>query len=228
MTEHPIRWHARDTDSEAVRARLAELNDATYPQERADAITARIDAKRVSARMRSIIHENRSMRARVLAIWELADYIGSQTTDKVACTRGCSHCCNIAVSLPKDEAALIGARIGRIPMATKPRLNADHIDWGYHNPCPFLRDGECSIYESRPLACRIHYSVDRDDLLCRLSPPYSTPVPYLNTSELTRLLMQVSSRGGMPHYADIREWFPPSKQFEDVKSPAVTTGSSGE
>jgi hypothetical protein len=195
-----------------VRARLAELNAHEYPQDNADAITDRIDWAEVNSRARAIIHENRSMRSRILAVWQIANYIGEQTAGHVACKRGCSHCCNIAVSLPKQEAELIGERIGRKPATTKPRLDGDHIAFGYHNPCPFLRDGECSIYESRPTACRIHYSVDRDDLLCRLVPPYSIPVPYLNTTRITTLLIQVSSRGAMPHYADIREWFPPSTQ----------------
>jgi hypothetical protein len=209
VTEHQIRWHARETDSDAVRARLEELNAHEYPRDTADAITARIDHDLVKASSRRIIHEQRSMRSRIAAIWELADYIASKTDGLVPCKRGCSHCCHIAVSISKQEAAVIGERIGREPEQPPHRDTANHVDWGYHNPCPFLRNGECSIYESRPLACRAHYSVDKDDLLCRLVPPYSIPVPYLNTSGLTALMFQVSVRGGMPHFADIREWFPP-------------------
>ena len=30
-------------------------------------------------------------------------------------------------------------------------------------PCPFLKDGRCSIYEHRPLACRAHYALANPD-----------------------------------------------------------------
>jgi hypothetical protein len=208
--EYPIHWISRETDSPEKRTRLAELDG--YIQSRCDAITARVAPHRAAIKVmvRHVLDDTVSMSAKILAIWELADFMGRFTAGDVACKRGCSHCCHIAVLVPKQEAEVIAHRVGRKPATVPPRMDAQHIEWGYHNPCPFLRDGECSIYESRPLVCRAHYSVDKDELLCSLSPPHSNSVPLLNTSELTKLLFMVVSRGGrrVPHFADIREWFP--------------------
>lgn len=40
-------------------------------------------------------------------------------------------------------------------------------------PCPFLINSQCSIYEARPLVCRVHYSKNAEQ--CRLDPHKPTP-----------------------------------------------------
>lgn len=207
----PIRWVMSSASSAAVRARLAELND--YIDERVDAVNARLDPHRdeIDRKLARIVYENRSLRSKIAAIWKVADDMGALTGDAVACKRGCSHCCHIAVGVPRQEAELIGERIGRKPLHAEARTHFEDFDWGYHNPCAFLRDGECSIYEHRPLACRVHYSVDTDNVLCELSPPHTHQTPCLNTTQFTFALMQVctiGTAGTIPHCADIREWFP--------------------
>ena len=72
--------------------------------------------------------------------------------------------------------------------------------------CPFLKNGECAIYAHRPLACRYHYNMDDDDLLCRLEEDAEgTQVPYLNSYSM--LLPSILAL--MPTtISDIRDWFP--------------------
>lgn len=43
--------------------------------------------------------------------------------------------------------------------------NADHVTSETHSACVFLKDNKCSVYESRPLACR-KYMVFTHPLLC--------------------------------------------------------------
>jgi hypothetical protein len=93
-----------------------------------------------------------------------------------ACKSGCSWCCRQMVSLAPAEAATI-ARFVRNTFkpaqiaALRERLKA--LDeksrglgvWGrakLKEPCAFLVDGACSIYEARPLRCRGLYSRDAE------------------------------------------------------------------
>lgn len=92
----------------------------------------------------------------------------------VACRAGCSHCCSAAVDVqahevffaaehiqltfsPEELAALIertaALRARIVPGAADSRSRP----W---QPCALLRDDRCSIYVSRPEACRVHHTSD--------------------------------------------------------------------
>lgn len=210
MSEHPIRWVSRDSDPPEVRARLAQLD--SYVQDRNGSIQARIapHAASIERQLRSIEYSNQSMRSKLRELWAIATFVGTLTEGSVACKRGCSHCCHCPVMITKEEAESVGQAIGRKPSSAPPRLSSDHIEWGYHNPCPFLgSDGACSIYESRPLECRLMWNVDVDDLLCQLRPPGGTRMPILDLRNIAATWVRAQWRAGIDvHFADIREWFP--------------------
>ncbi len=151
---------------------------------------------------------------RLSEIYAIADELNSFNGDNVACRRGCNHCCHIAVALTDVEAQLVGSKIGRMPRPAGKlwrNYDASAFDYGYHNPCTFLRDGECSIYENRPLACRTLLNADSDPLLCELTPPGPGPeVPYLNRMPLTQAFADIGLELGPmgARIADIREYFP--------------------
>ena len=71
--------------------------------------------------------------------------------------------------------------------------------------CPFLVDEQCSIYSSRPLACRLQMNVDDDDLLCRLVDGEDVRAPYVNVTEHNLAALQAF--GMKVPLADIRDWF---------------------
>jgi Putative zinc- or iron-chelating domain len=167
--------------------------------------------------------------AKIEALWAAVDEIGQVAAPHAACRKGCSHCCHTSVLIPAQEAALIGRRIGVKPAKVTGITGRDDIKPGYDNPCPFLKNDTCSIYASRPFACRQLYNMDTDALLCELigSP---SKVPYLNMRDYqTALVMMTSSqresiqrdpRTGYPmpvtittapDIGDIREFFPRGK-----------------
>lgn len=101
-----------------------------------------------------------------------------------ACQKSCSACCHVPIMMLASEAKFIGREIGQT-VADLPleKRNLDAPTWqGDGNACQFMKAGTCSIYEFRPLACRLLFNMDRDALLCQHG---DTPnmVPYADTSE---------------------------------------------
>lgn len=114
---------------------------------------------------------------------KLGEHAMSSTSDRIAqspyhdqyaCHAGCSWCCYIPVAVTPPEAFVIAqylrehfsaeelttvrgrleANAGRIT----PLSLADHAD--ARIPCALLRDGQCTVYEARPIRCRRWNSVD--------------------------------------------------------------------
>lgn len=110
---------------------------------------------------------------------------------KVTCSRGCGHCCSHYVtSVEPFELAFLHGRI-RKSAAYASKLVAFHRRAALFNrllaeekedeaedrslfryylrdvPCPFLSSsGECGVYESRPMSCRMFFSQSHPSL-CR-------------------------------------------------------------
>ncbi len=103
----------------------------------------------------------------------------------VACKAGCDHCCYQSVgvtapealaifdylerSLSEPEFAEVAAHLSEAHERTRGLSPAERFS--PEHPCPFLRDGCCSIYEVRPLSCRGMNSLDADECAQRLRDP---------------------------------------------------------
>lgn len=210
MEECQVTFHAHGIESPEVKERLAVYK--ANAERNMDAINKRLapNMPRFNARARAIQDSPRSAVSRIESLWGLADEMMAFNGPNAACKRGCAHCCHIAVAVTEPEARLIGKRIGRTPREVEHRNSFRDFDYGYHNPCSFLRNGQCSIYEHRPLTCRVHVSLDVDALLCELTPPDTCEVPYLNPNVFNALLADIVTQSGnvAVTVADIRDWFP--------------------
>jgi Fe-S-cluster containining protein len=101
------------------------------------------------------------------------------------CKKGCSHCCRqLVMAAPLEGMALLHFIQNEIPVDKQQRIidrtkdwfnwrekelprhiseskkdvmkeSAAHYNFGPH--CPLLEDGICTIYEVRPMACRVFY-----------------------------------------------------------------------
>lgn len=184
--------------------------------------------ERVSRKIAAYVELDRSIEQRMLSqaisasnmakkiFWlrNAADAFTKVVRNEAACRKGCSHCCNISVVVSRQEAQVISRETGRklnksagVGLEDIDNFNVENTRKMYGVPCIFLEDGECSIYNYRPLACRLQINMDDDDLLCRLveSVERSPRVPYLNHSE--HLVVGMRILGSQPVFDDIRNWF---------------------
>ena len=82
-----------------------------------------------------------------------------------------------------------------------------------NSPCPFLKKSMCSIYEFRPLNCRVFASMDsvehckKGDTKHWISTVESTPALL----ELSSILLSTSKSTKYATFSDIRHWFPAKK-----------------
>lgn len=138
---------------------------------------------------------------------DVVDKAAEKVAPSTICKRGCSHCCYQAVRLSQWEAERIGKAIGREPAAADNR-GAPIGEASEHyagTPCPMLKDGECSVYDVRPIACRSYFSLENDASLCDTINNPRAIVAYFNFGPLTAANVMLFRN--QPH-ADIREYFP--------------------
>jgi Fe-S-cluster containining protein len=216
METKTVTFMPHGLDSPEVRARLLDGFELVT-QWRMNRINQRIRPliPNANRRMTELLRSQRNAAHCIPEFWRVVDELMRATNGGVACKRGCSHCCHIAALITQDEADVIGKRIGRKARRIEPpgRTSAKGFDSGYHNPCTFLVDGECSIYENRPLVCRTQYSLDVDALLCELGPGESPPVPYLNPHMFNMAFLQMLGVPDViPVLGDIRDFFPKVEQ----------------
>lgn len=130
----------------------------------------------------------------------------------VACKKGCSHCCNMAVGISHWEATRIGKFITRPPAKLKPLNYAEQAEF-IHDidkfkgvPCPFLVNHTCSIYEVRPLACMTNFNISDYPQICDLQNT-EIPVPTINLTKVWEAAAEVCIDPAI--FGDIRTFFPP-------------------
>ena len=115
-------------------------------------------------------------KGRALWLHRELDSVNSQRRDiekldesDVSCKKGCSHCCHYSVGVTNDEADLLqdklrsmirGGLMDKKAVMEKLEYQAP-LDYKEYNKisreesaCVFLKDGACSVYDERPMACR--------------------------------------------------------------------------
>lgn len=100
-------------------------------------------------------HASTAARARVIRI---ATETAEALAPIAACHQGCSHCCHQGLLIYEHEAVLLAEVSGREmvgqPWRRRQEVDVD-IESSIGKPCPFLVDHSCSVYEHRPLPCRL-------------------------------------------------------------------------
>lgn len=192
---------------------IRNFEDQAECLKKTDAIQKILEGKFWHKRLNQIIKARWSVERKFDGLYELADELCAVSKPFSACDRlGCSHCCNIACEVSAVEAERIGKVIKRQPVPQPPmsplvleqhRKRRDTL----RAPCTFLKNGKCSIYRHRPLACRIMHNVGTGDG-CDLSiPSPMSNVPSYDFRPLTTASAMICIRSGVT-LADIRDFFP--------------------
>lgn len=153
---------------------------------------------------------------RVTWLRKAADYLHDGAKHLAACGKGCSHCCHISVMVSRAEAQVIARETGAKLNRKAGRFTMETVDMpsaleaataeSFGKPCTFLKDGDCTVYDHRPLACRLLLNLDDDPLLCQLVEGAEPKVPYLNATE--HHIGAAVAFGPHQEYDDLRHWFP--------------------
>lgn len=75
--------------------------------------------------------------------------------EKIQCRKGCSKCCSQIFRITLLDGWIISEHLRSLPEARRNELKHKASEYEEGLPCPALgTEGECTIYESRPVICR--------------------------------------------------------------------------
>jgi Fe-S-cluster containining protein len=196
------------TPLEEAQARMADPTLFPKAEERLKVINKRLAASDVQ-RYADQIAKPISTARKVIFLKQAINVLIEATKGISPCAEGCAHCCHMATFITVREAEELAKASGR-KMQTPDVYDApDAIERYQGIPCTFLKDNRCTVYNNRPIACRIHISVDRDNLLCKIIPGEEIRTPTVNTERYNLLHLTTYKNPTEICFADIRQFFPP-------------------
>jgi len=76
---------------------------------------------------------------------------------RLACAKGCSHCCKTHQTIPVYPIELVGLSwyvTEKINGPERRVIREQLLSYEENSPCPFLVEGACSVHPMRPVSCR--------------------------------------------------------------------------
>lgn len=119
-----------------------------------------------------ISRENSSFKSKRQKIIRIVHEVARAVAPRAACKEECDQCCHMSTLIYEHEAELMAAASGRKMTRLNYRDRSDVLKAGkqfYGKACSFLHKRKCSIYEDRPLVCRVHHSLNDDASQCNTS-----------------------------------------------------------
>lgn len=191
-----------------------------------DAIMARGGDKLtniVGVQIRAIFAKPTTVEAAYARLLELVERASKIIQPSTPCKKGCSYCCYMAVGISEQEAEIIAKHTGR-PMRSgltlKAFVNEQNIRTfseyqervvSRHRGvrCTFLGDeGECTIYEVRPLACRTNFNLSDTPDVCNLElGPQDVPNINLTPFWMAHGMIHGGDNPEDARFGDIRDYF---------------------
>ena len=184
-------------DTEAAKLRCSEFI-VSIPKE---------VIQKEGAIKKKLSSENASSRSKLRKIYNLVTELMNSSGSYTACKKGCSSCCKMNVMISQEEARYIEKNTG-IKFTKLASSIIHNQDKFISVPCPFLKIDTCSIYDSRPLACRQHVSFDSTSYWCdpeRLAEVEFSLVKFSGAEDALMEVSKITSGGVL---ADIRDFFP--------------------
>jgi Fe-S-cluster containining protein len=199
------RWNDPRTQDDA-RARLALVN-----------VRAKANEQRLNTQLRQL-DKAPAIKHKIYWLRQMAETFADAVAPQAACADACDGCCHQPVSVTLEEAQLISKGTG-VPLQMPEQWNNLPVMKYAGQPCTFLQESRCTIYQHRPMVCRLIFNMDADALLCQMVPGARSQAPYADHSIYKELyvrahLPKVKSQEEMQvalqslRMADLREFFP--------------------
>lgn len=161
-----------------------------------------------------VSRENASKLNRRRKLIQIADRLNEALAPQAACRAGCSHCCSMTTMIYEHEAELLAQVSGRPMRRIQTRRHDVAIEQArghFGTQCPFLESSRCSVYEVRPLVCRLHHSLNDDAAACdvRVPPDERRPVASYDVDVIEMPYhLVVREQGKLEPWGAIQEFFP--------------------
>ena len=126
------------------------------------------------------------------------------------CTVGCAACCKHSVSVTISEAHAIEQIYNLEPVFIDMENGQFFRDDGQKYEgllCPFNQEGQCQIYEWRPIVCRSYFSQEESAVYCSFPDDKIVRFGYNSSPLIMHLYRQLATSGNVKGIADIRDYF---------------------
>jgi uncharacterized protein len=198
------------TPTELIAPRETLVSDLREAFRRRDAYGTSLDTslqEREDLIAKKIRSTNASATSKLRKIYALVDELGDAAKDFIACKDGCAACYHMNVTISAIEAKKIQAETGARGIALSSSRAHDLAEFS-GRPCPFLSNSRCSIYASRPFACRKHLSFDTMSYWCQPARSHEQHLPMIRFDGAEEAFIEVTGRTNSDVIGDIRDFFP--------------------
>lgn len=145
----------------------------------------------------------------VKEFYEVFDDAVVQEKTLVSCSKGCHFCCRQNVHVYKGEAAVIAEYCREHGIEIPKSYLAQQMKYGWRELaqtevgwCVFLKNGECSIYPVRPIACRNYFVVSNPKLCDVIAYPPEKGHRVMSKVLVMPLMLSVAFGGVMQERKD--------------------------
>jgi len=156
---------------------------------------------------RQLAREPASLKSKLGKVYRIVDGGSAVAAPYVACRNSCSACCKMNVVITSLEAERLAAVSGRkLHQVSAPIRHPEGKFSGM--ACPFLDKDSCSVYDSRPYACRAHFTFDEDSYWCQPERSGAAAMPMVRFDGARQAYQAIAEATKLGGFADIRDFFP--------------------
>lgn len=133
--------------------------------------------------------------------------IGVQETSP--CKRGCNACCTHNVDITQVEAAMIvnHYEVPHQGLKAEGVMHTHHASEFDGMLCPFNKDGECQIYDHRPLVCRVFFSQEKTPDSCYVVGGGGLQFNFRSSNIFSEIIKMLGTGKNFRGGGDIRDFF---------------------
>lgn len=159
-------------------------------------------AKQEAALLEKFTNHRGNSLTKLRTLYEFMDELYAFVNQFTPCKKECNSCCHYKVSISELEIIYI-ENTTKIKHLKNPRP-----ELVFHGtPCPFLKAGTCSIYNSRPFVCRRHVAMTQTSTWCHSDKSNTENFTLLSFSEVDKSYDLILRESGNEKRFDIRQMF---------------------